>query len=194
MIRYLVSILLILSFWSSCALASEPAAAFLDDLFNQATVLQKIPNEVNRLTAFEVLFKENFDLPLIGHFILGRYWRKLDDNQKLDFAESFEKITVNRFGPMIGEASLDQLVIGRVKQDTKHVNLWNVNSKYTTPDGQMVTIVWRLVEKNGSFKIFDIVAEGVSFAITYRSEYSSAINMVGLEQFLDNLRDAADRK
>ena len=54
-----------------------------------------------------------------------------------------------------------------------------VASTYIDSQGREVKADWRLLERNGRYKVFDVVVEGVSMAITLRSEYASVIKQQG---------------
>ena len=48
-------------------------------------------------------------------------------------------------------------------------------SSITLENGNKLPVGWRIRRANGGFKIIDVVAEGVSLAITFRSEYTSVL-------------------
>jgi phospholipid transport system substrate-binding protein len=56
-------------------------------------------------------------------------------------------------------------------------------------------VSWRVRENNGDFKILDIVGEGVSMAITLRSEYSTVLKNNGgqLPPLTEALREKVAR-
>lgn len=56
--------------------------------------------------------------------------------------------------------------------------------------GEPAKVVWRVREKNGSFKIVDIIIENVSLAITARNEYTAFIknNPGGVDALIANLK------
>ncbi len=75
------------------------AAAFLASLTNQA--IEKLTDAslpvMERERSFRDLFRANFDIPAIGRFVLGRYWRKARPEVRKDFLSAFEEITVQAF-------------------------------------------------------------------------------------------------
>ena len=54
--------------------------------------------------------------------------------------------------------------------------------------GDSVEVGWRVRVIEGSYKIIDVVAAGVSLAATQRQEFSSVVGREGVEGLLDMLR------
>ena len=51
---------------------------------------------------------------------------------------------------------------------------------YLVPaSGPKISIEWRVRKKNGTFKIIDIMVEGVSMSVTQRSDFASVIQRGG---------------
>ncbi len=78
---------------------ADAAAAFLASLTNQA--IEKLTDAslpvMEREQSFRTLFRANFDIPAIGRFVLGRYWRKAHPEVRKDFLSTFEEIMVQGF-------------------------------------------------------------------------------------------------
>jgi len=56
--------------------------------------------------------------------------------------------------------------------------------------GEPAKVVWRVREKNGEYKVVDIIIENVSLAITARNEYTAFIknNPGGVDALIANLK------
>ncbi len=65
-----------------------------------------------------------------------------------------------------------------------------IRSRISTDRGKPLEIDWRVRERDGDFKILDVIGEGISMALTLRSEYASAIKDSGgrVEGLIDRLR------
>jgi len=63
-----------------------------------------------------------------------------------------------------------------------------VLTKIVVPDGEEVQLNYRLVERDGTWKIIDVYLNGtVSELALRRSEYSSALKREGFDQLLDSI-------
>src|SRR3546814_3224780 len=100
---------------------------------------------------------------------------------------------VQRFLPLLAENSGERFKIGTVTPYSEKDVL--IDSRIDRNEAEPYRVAWRVRETDGSFKILDIVAEGVSMAITLRSEYGSVLKNNGgnLSQLTDALRDKATR-
>jgi phospholipid transport system substrate-binding protein len=64
-----------------------------------------------------------------------------------------------------------------------------VHSKIDMPSSEDIRVDWHLRPRDASFAIVDIVVEGVSMAVTQRSEFASVIqSRGGVAGLLDALR------
>ncbi|MGH6946639.1 MAG: MlaC/ttg2D family ABC transporter substrate-binding protein [Kiloniellales bacterium] len=148
-----------------------------------------------RAHRFEVLFDSHFDLPAIGRFVLGPYWRRADDAEREAFMAVFEDVMVNRFAPLFAGLDRNKLQIGEARPDGANATLFMVPTTVLRDEGEPYSIGWRLRTLDGGFKVVDVVPEGVSMAITLRSEYTSAIQSNGgkVAAFTEQLRKKVAR-
>ena len=65
-----------------------------------------------------------------------------------------------------------------------------MNSSIIPNGGSKIKVDWRVREKNGQMKVIDVVIEGVSMALTQRSDFSSVIQRGGgkIDVLLEHLR------
>lgn len=168
------------------------ASQFLEDL--SARAIKSLTNsektESDREQAFRQLLNEAFDIPAIGRFVVGRYWRGATPEQQQAFLEVFEDVIVQRFLPLFAQYKGERLVVGSAEPDRKSDKFTLVDSTFIDAHGREVDTDWRLYATNGGYQIFDVVVEGVSMAITLRSEYDSVIRRAGgLEGLVKQLRE-----
>ncbi len=142
-----------------------------------------------REARFRALLTESFDLPAIGKFVLGRYWRTATPEQQAEFLQLFEDFLVKsyavRFAKYAGER-FDVLDVSR-EQATSAI----VQTKVRRRGAEDIRVDWRVREGDNSFAIIDIIVEGVSMAVTQRSEFASVIQSRGgkVEGLLAALRE-----
>lgn len=102
---------------------------------------------------------------------------------------------VQRFLPLLAENSSERFQVGNVTPDGNAENMAMVDSRIERAEGEPYRVAWRVREKDGQFKILDIVAEGVSMAITLRSEYGTVLKNNGgqLPPLTEALREKVER-
>ena len=171
--------------------AADGPTAFVTDLGNRVLRLvgdTQMPS-AERKKQFERLTDQAFDVPQIAQFVLGRYWRTADDDQRRQFLAAFEGYMVevywSRFTrysggtfkisgerPAGGDETMVSMLIERpYRQST-------VNDKQS-PAQQPITVEWRIRREGGGYKIIDASVDGVSQALTYRQEFASIMAREG---------------
>ena len=173
------------------AAGTEDASAFLASLTDRAfaQLSDESLSMPERRQRFRVLFREHFDVPAIGRFVLGRYWRRAKPPVRKDFLSVFEEIMVQRFAPKFANYAETKFEIGIVRP-LREKGQYLVASTVRRAEGEPLQIDWRVRDKDGRLKILDVLGEGVSMALTLRSEYASAIKDSGgrVEDLVDKLR------
>jgi phospholipid transport system substrate-binding protein len=159
------------------AAAADPAAV-ITDLGNQA--LQVLGRNVNpnvRVARFRQLFVEDFDVPRIARFVLGRYWRVATPQQQQEFVRLFTDYIAMVYANRLAEYSGENLKVtgSRAAPDGSLVS-----SEIVRPNGAPpAQVEWLLTQSGGTYKISDVIVEGVSMAVTQRSEFASVIERDG---------------
>jgi len=159
------------------AAAADPAAV-ITSLGNQA--LELLGNSVDpklRVARFRQLFSEDFDVPGIARFVLGRYWRIATEPQQQEFVKLFADYIALAYSNRLAEYSGETL---RVTGSRPAPDGSVVSSEIVRPNGAPPAKVdWLLTPHDGAYKISDVVVEGVSMAVTQRSEFASVIQRNG---------------
>lgn len=158
------------------AAATDPAAV-IASLGNEALkVLGKNVDPNLRVTRFRQLFTEDFDVPAIARFVLGRYWRLATPAQQQEFVHVFTNYIALAYANRLAEYSGETL---RVTGTRAAPDGQLVSSQIIRTDGPPARVDWLLTPQGGAYKITDVVVEGVSMAVTQRSEFASVIQRNG---------------
>ncbi len=177
------------------ATGTEDASAFLASLTDRAfaQLSDESLSMPERRQRFRVLFREHFDVPAIGRFVLGRYWRKAKPPVRKDFLSVFEEIMVQRFAPKFANYAQTKFEIGIVRP-LREKGQYLIASTVVRAEGEPLKIDWRVRDKDGRLKILDVLGEGVSMALTLRSEYATVIKRSGgrVEGLIIQLRERTE--
>lgn len=177
----LLGLVLMSAMSAGSAGSAADAGVFLTELSDRA-ILQMTERgitDAEKERRFRALVEESFDIPAIGKFVIGRYWRGANPAEQQDFLAAFEDMLVQRFLPVFGEYSGERLDVGLVRPFAVGSNIFSVSSEVKRPQGEPVKVDWRVLQGDEGYKIVDIIAEGVSIAVTLRSEYNSVLKNNG---------------
>ena len=175
---------------SSGAMAQSDPAGFITNLGNQAIKIIRNPeSQPQRKAEFNKLFTEDFDVPAIGKFVLGHYWRDATPEQQQEYLRLFGQYVVtiyaNQFSNYQGE---EFKVLGSKSEEGGTAT---VTSQIVRPSGGApIHIDWRVALEGSSYKIIDVKAENLSMSVTQREEFASVISQHGgnLQGLIDVLK------
>lgn len=170
---------------------SADAKGFVDKLGRDCIAAisdQSIPEEARR-AKFKELLLDGFDVPAIGRFVLGRYWRTATDEQKQEFLKLFEAMILTTYADRFRNYGGEIFKVNTARSEGDNHSI--VQSQIIRPSGgEPIGIEWRVLKPKGSLKIVDVIVEGVSMSVTQQQEYASVIQRNGgsLDPFLADLR------
>jgi phospholipid transport system substrate-binding protein len=180
--RSLMTILLVLLATSSLA-APPPvnpadAIAFMNQLWNRTVeLLDNKTDPAIRQARFRQLFHNEFDSAGIARFVLGRYWRSAGAEEQQEFVKLFEDYVAFAYTARLANFGGQTFKTRGSRSDGDGVI---VSTDVSSPgNASPVRIDWRLVNDNGAYKVNDFIVEGISMALTQRSEFASIIQRNG---------------
>ena len=159
--------------------ADSGASAFIQKLGNEAinAFANKSQPRPQAMAKFKELLNDGFDVPYIGRWVLGRYWNQATPQQQQEYLRLFEQLIVKTYAERFLEYSGETFKItgARPEGDTDTM----VTTQVIRPNGPPVAVDWRVRKRDGSYKIIDVVVEGVSMGVTQRQEFASVIQQNG---------------
>jgi phospholipid transport system substrate-binding protein len=171
------------------AAAADPAAV-ITNLGNRALeVLGKSATPAQRVARFHELFREDFDVPGIARFVLGRYWKTATPEQQQEFIKLFEDYIALVYSSQLSAYSGETLKVTGSRADPEGAI---VASEIIRPSGAPpVKVDWHMTDQHGTYKISDVAVDGISMAVTQRSEFASVIQRNGgqVQGLIAMLRD-----
>jgi phospholipid transport system substrate-binding protein len=159
------------------AAAADPAA-MISSLGSRALeVLGKNATPAQRVSRFRELLRKDFDVPGIARFVLGRYWKVATPEQQAEFVRLFEDYIALAYSTRLAEYTGETFKVTGSRPDADGAV---VMSEILRPTGAPpVKVDWRLASHNGVYKIRDVSVDGISMAVTQRSEFASVIQHNG---------------
>jgi phospholipid transport system substrate-binding protein len=151
--------------------AADPAL-FIRDLGDRAIEVLGTTMAV-RQERFRQLFEQDFDIARCAKLALGRYWRIATPEQRQEFVKLYEDYIIVGYSYRL--ASLSGEVFKVLGSRTTPEGFAVRSEVRGAHDATAVTVDWLLVPSGDSFRVTDVVVEGISMAITQRSEFASVI-------------------
>lgn len=166
-------------------LVKDTSQRMIKALQEEKTDLKKNPARVNQLVNEIVL--PHFDFERMSKLALGRYWRRADKKQQQEFVDEFRTLLVRTYRSALTEYR-DQTISFLPFKDNPDSGDVTVKTEVEQPGGSSIPIDYRLHLVGGEWKVYDVIIDGVSLVINYRSSFSSEIRQSGIDGLIDKLR------
>ena len=150
-------------------------------LFAQTSL--PMPERESRISA---LMREVFAFETIGRFVLSSAWRTATPDQREDYLSVFSEYVVRTYSRRLGGYGGHGFSITDAQQLGQKDAL--VTTVIKQSSGPPLKASWRVRASGDSFKIVDVMVEGVSMAVTQRSEFDAIIRRDGLDKLIEILR------
>lgn len=157
--------------------AGEDPADFIRMLGNQAlAVIRSSATLDQKTTYFHQMLRRDFDLSEVSRFVLGPYWRVASGAERREFRSLFEGYLVHYYGQRFAQYGGESLRVIGSRTDPAGVM---VASQIIRPQGPPIEVDWRLAVSDGRYKISDVSIDGVSMALSQRSEFAGIVQRNG---------------
>lgn len=147
----------------------------------------------SRRMAARDLIVRTFDIPAIARFVLGPHRARLDDGALADFADLYGVYVMatylSRLEEAVGETNFEIVRVSDYGDRDQLVDMQVSSERLEGP----LNIGWRVRQRDSGPKIIDILLEGVSLAVTQRSEFQSLIGRNGVEGLKQAMRRKIDQ-
>ena len=117
---------------------------------------------------------------------VGRAWNQASPEQKKRLVTEFRNMLVRTYSNAIQayEGQTLKVLPARGKQDPEDTV---VRTQFVRAGGQPLPIEFHMRQAEKSWKVYDIVVEGVSLVMTYRSEFDAVVKQEGIDGLIKRL-------
>ena len=156
------------------AVAANPQS-FVNDVANQALkMMSQSPSEPEREARFTTLLRDDFDMPRLARFVLGRYWASASEQERKDFGAIFEVYLARAYSNRFGEYAGETVKVTGLRSESNDATI--VTSEIIHQQGKPpVKLEWRIYRSGDDYRIADISVEGVSMVLMHKQEFASII-------------------
>ena len=156
----------------------------LERIKSEKESLRSNPAKMYTLVS-EMVFP-HFDFAIMAKWVLGKHWSAADEDAREAFVEQFRKLLVGTYATALLNFSDQEITYPPIEQ-TARANTALVKQQITQPGSATIPVIYRLHNKSGDWKVFDVSVDGVSLVKTYRASFGSIIKNSGLGGLLDSM-------
>jgi phospholipid transport system substrate-binding protein len=150
-------------------------------------------NQEKLISVIDEVFLPHFDLDYASILVLGQHAREATPEQRERFAKAFYNSITHRYAE-----GLLNYTRGRVKVLPFNGDLNEkrtvVRTQVVLDDGKLVSIDYAFRKgRNGDWKAYDVIIEGISYVTNYRNQVDAEIRKVGIEPLIKNLESQGEK-
>lgn len=131
-----------------------------------------------------------FDRTYAARLVLARHWNSASDDQKRRFIDAFYNSMLQRYADGVLEFQEDRVEVLTFRGDLSKPRV-QAKTIVQLNDGSKVPVDYAFVNRNDTWKMFDVTVEGVSFIRNFRAELDSEIRETSLDAVIARLESDA---
>lgn len=186
-LRYRYLFLLVLSCWMFSVNAAEDMTAKdvvstfqlrLIDAMSSGSAL----GFDGRYSKVEAAVRESHHLTKIARIVVGKQWGKLTKAQKKLLVDRFSQLIFSSYAKFFNEFSGE--TFSYVSEEETRRGGIIVHTLFEIPDDEDVKFDYMMKKKGDSWRIINIIANGVSDLALKRSEYTDVLSRKGFDALI----------
>ena len=153
------------------------------DYANAATrgpLRNQIENEVHRI----------FDFSEFSSRTVGPRWRTFSPDIRRQFADAFANLLINTYLTKVTGYNGEKVEwLGEVvARDGGQVE---VRTSISMKDGKKIPVFYRMLNKDGAWRVYDVIIENISLVKNYRTQFQSILNSASPEELIAKIEARA---
>jgi len=176
---------------STFTIAAEPVNVITLTLDRGLTILKdpslNVPDKIQerRQKYFEEI-SSIIDFEEMSKIALSQHWDKRSPEEKREFVKLFTEFLLNNYIDKIYNYSEGEIVCLGEKQKN---NYSKVKIRFITKKGKNTTVKFCLLYKDGEWKIYDMIAKGMSLINHYRRQFNTILVKSPYEKLYQKLNE-----
>jgi phospholipid transport system substrate-binding protein len=129
----------------------------------------------------------SFDFERITRHAMGRNWRKANAEQQQALVVEFRKMLVRVYAKSLLNYAGQEIRILPLRPGKRpgHVTVYTAVNE---PGGPTVPINYRMYLKDGAWKVYDVIIDGVSLVSNYRGSFAAEVRRKGIDGLIQTLK------
>ncbi len=140
----------------------------------------------------EAIFNTMLDYDALAQLSLDKHWSEISDSERAEFKELLKKLVQRAYRKNIKKTLNYEISYKGEGQANKGHLVRTVARNKEKPREQPVSVDYVLHQVGGQWRIFDVVTEGSSMVMNYRSQFGRIIKKSGFAELLKKMRSKAE--
>jgi phospholipid transport system substrate-binding protein len=135
------------------------------------------------------IVREMFDFDEISRRALARHWQTLQREEQAEFVTLFRDLLERAYLTQMEGAGVEKITF--LSEAMEPGGSAIVRSKVTTRRGSETPLDYRMHVRDGSWRIYDVVVQGLSFIASYRTQFDRVIRAESYGSLRERLQKKA---
>ena len=194
--RYCACLLLAVALLPAVAKASSPAQVALETSISRILTAIKNPDYVNPATRgplrqqIEDEVLHIFDFKEFSSRTVGPRWQTFSPVQQQQFSDAFADLLMNTYLSKIDGYNGEQVVYTGEVTSPKG-DRTEVRTVITMKDSKKVPVAYRMLPKNGTWLVYDVLIENISLVKNYRTQFQEMLSSGSADQLIAKVKAKA---
>ncbi len=140
------------------------------------------PQKIRKLV--DDLMLPHFDTEYAARQVLGQHWRAATPEQRKRFIAAFYQSLLQSYGEALLDFTPDRLTVLPYKEDPNDKERATVRTEIRRDNGARVPVHFKFRKTEAGWKAWDVVIEGISYVVSFRTDFSKEINSKGLDALI----------
>lgn len=133
------------------------------------------------------ILEPHVDFVRVSALVLGKHWKRATIDQKKRFMKEFKNLLVRTYAVAFSEYAEWDINYVPLKFGPEDKKVF-VKTEVLRPGAPPVSVNYRMVRRDNTWKVYDVVIEGISFITNYRTTFKNEVARTGsLESVIDRL-------
>lgn len=186
--------LLLVSLTAGAVFAAQGPTARLQEGIAKITEVLKQPEfqqahiEPSALDQLRPIINQYFDFKLLTMYAVGKRWNDFPEKDQNNIVESFRKLLELTYLQKIqGYNGANVSYLKELIQGSKAMVLTEVTGK-----DNKYQVNYRLIQADGKWMVYDIIAEGISLVKNYRTQFADILQDHDSDYLLNKIQEKVD--
>lgn len=131
-----------------------------------------------------------FDFGEFSARTVGPRWKTFTEPQKRSFSDAFAELLFNTYLNRITGYN-GETVAYTGENVSPQGDKVEVRTQISMKDGRKIPVSYRMLDKDGRWKVYDVIIENISLVKNYRTQFHDILNSATPEELIDRVRAKA---
>lgn len=160
----------------------------IDDVVRVANTLPGPDKLKERRAKLREVINPRFNFVEMAKRSLGANWNLVTPTEQKDYTDVFSELLARTY-----LSKIETVKPGMVKMDSEKLDYPKSTVRtLVTSKGDVFPIEYRLLNENGSWRVYDVVIENIGLVANYRNEFAGIIRKESFPGLMKKLREKND--